>query len=157
VTDTVENFLIAAVDAVIAAQTAALAAESLGLGICYIGSIRNQSAAVIDLLGLPRLIFPVAGLTLGWPAASPVLRPRLPLNGVLHWECYDTRDRDEALHAYDRAMIATGIYEGRQVPVQGQPEKMVDYGWLEHTARRVSQASRVELKDVLSRQGFALI
>ena len=64
----VENFLIAAVDAVIAAQTAALAAESLGLGICYIGSIRNNTQAVIDLLELPRLVFPVTGMTVGWPA-----------------------------------------------------------------------------------------
>jgi hypothetical protein len=44
VTDYVENFLLAALDAVIAAQTASLAAESLGLGICYIGSIRNNHA-----------------------------------------------------------------------------------------------------------------
>ena len=79
VTGYVENFLVAAVDAAIAAQTAALAAESLGLGICYIGSIRNNTQAVIDLLELPRLVFPVTGMTLGWPAAEPPMRPRLPL------------------------------------------------------------------------------
>ena len=79
VTAYVENFLVAAVDAVIAAQTAALAAESLGLGICYIGSIRNNTQAVIDLLGLPRLVFPITGMTVGWPAAEPLVRPRLPL------------------------------------------------------------------------------
>ena len=75
----VENFLIAAVDAVIAAQTAALAAEALGLGICYIGSIRNNTQAVIELLELPRLVFPVTGMTVGWPAAEPLVRPRLPI------------------------------------------------------------------------------
>ena len=51
-TETLENFLVAAVDAAIAAQNAALAAESLGLGICYIGSIRNNPAEVIKLLDL---------------------------------------------------------------------------------------------------------
>ncbi len=156
VTDYVENFLVAAVDAAIAAQTAALAAESLGLGICYIGSIRNNTQAVIDLLGLPRLVFPITGMTVGWPAAEPLIRPRLPLRTVLHWEHYDRAGEDEALAEYDRAMAATGIYGGRQVPAPGKPDVMEDYGWTEHSARRVSQALRTDLREVLERQGFAL-
>jgi nitroreductase len=152
----VENFLVAAVDAAIAAQTAALAAEALGLGICYIGSIRNHTQAVIDLLELPRLVFPITGMTVGWPAAEPLIRPRLPLDGVLHWECYDRTGQDEALIGYDRAMATTGIYGGRQVPVPGKPDVMEDYGWTEHTARRVAQAVRTDLREVIEKQGFAL-
>ena len=53
-------------------------------------------------------------------------------------------------------MIATGIYEGRQVPVPGKPGQVESYGWLEHSARRAAQAARTELRDVLKRQGFAL-
>jgi len=151
----VENFLIAAVDAVIAAQSAALAAESLGLGICYIGSIRNHTQAVIDLLGLPRLVFPITGMTVGWPAADPLIRPRLPQSAVLHWETY-AHEHDAELAAYDRAMAATGIYGGRQIPVPGKPDEMEDYGWTEHTARRVAQAVRTDLREVLEAQGFAL-
>src|SRR5208337_2010731 len=71
ITEYVENFLMAAVDVTIASQSAALAAESLGLGICYIGSIRNNSREVISLLGLPRLVFPIMGMAVGWPAAKP--------------------------------------------------------------------------------------
>jgi FMN reductase (NADPH) len=156
VTEYVENFLLAAIDAVIAAQTATLAAESLGLGICYIGSLRNQPREVIDLLALPRLVFPVTGLTVGWPAAAPALRPRLSMRAVLHWEMYDQSGEDEALREYDRAMIATGIYEGRQVPAPGKPESMENYGWMEHSARRVSQPTRTFLRQVLSQQGFEL-
>jgi len=156
VTGYVENFLIAALDAVIAAQTAALAAESLGLGICYIGSIRNNTQAVIELLELPRLVFPVTGMTLGWPAAEPPMRPRLGLSAVLHWEQYEYAGLDETLAEYDREMAATGIYGGRQVPVPGKPEAMEDYGWTEHSARRVAQAVRTDLRGVLERQGFAL-
>jgi len=156
VTEYVENFLVAAVDCVIAAQTAALAAESLGLGICYIGSIRNQTQQVIDLLSLPRLVFPITGMTLGWPAATPVLRPRLPLDAVLHWETFDRRHEDQALRDYDRAMLQTGIYQGRQVPVPGKPEETEEYGWLEHSARRVSQPTRTDLHKILSQQGFEL-
>jgi len=155
VTEYVENFLIAALDAVIAAQNAALAAESLGLGICYIGSIRNNPREVIELLGLPRLVFPVVGMTVGYPQQPPPLRPRLPLEAILHRERYNT-NQDRALHEYDRVMAATGIYNQRQVPVPGKPGEMEDYGWLEHSARRVSQVTRAFLREVLNAQGFAL-
>ena len=156
VTDYVENFLVAAVDVAIASQNAALAAESLGLGICYIGSIRNDTAAVIELLALPRLVFPIVGMTVGWPAAPAPIRPRLPVSAVLHWERYDAAPKDAELAAYDRAMIAAGIYNGRQVPAPGRPEVMEDYGWTEHSARRVAQALRTELRSVLERQGFGV-
>jgi len=156
VTEYVENLLVAEADCVIAAQTTALAAESLGLGICYIGGIRNQTQPVIDLLALPRLVFPITGMTLGWPAETPVLRPRLPLHAVLHWETYDRRNEDQALRDYDRAMLQTGIYHGRQVPVPGKPGEMEDYGWLEHSARRVSRPTRTDLRETLGQQGFEL-
>jgi FMN reductase (NADPH) len=156
VTDYVENFLMCAVDVGIAAQSAALAAESLGLGICYLGSIRNDTQKVIDLLTLPRLVFPVVGMTLGWPVAPPVVRPRLPTSAILYRETYDPAHRDAALAEYDQTMIATGIYEGRQVPVPGKPGQVESYGWLEHSARRAAQPARTELRDVLKRQGFAL-
>jgi FMN reductase (NADPH) len=156
VTGYVENFLAAAVDAAIVAQTTALAAESLGLGICFIGGIRNNLPEVIDLLELPRLVVPITGMTVGWPEKSPRLRPRLPLRAVLHWKKYDTSSEDGALREYDRAMIATGIYEGRQVPVAGKEGEMDDYGWTEHSARRVSQPARTGLRAVLEEQGFRL-
>lgn len=156
VTAYVENFLVAAVDAAIAMQNAALAAESLGLGICYIGAIRNRPQEVIDLLALPRLVMPVAGMTVGWPAVEPKQRPRLPLEAVLHWERYDSSAQDGALAEYDQDMAATGIYAGRQVPVPGRPGEMEDYGWTEHSARRVSQAHRTHLRAVVENQGFGL-
>ncbi len=155
-TEYVESFLVAAVDAALAMQNAALAAESLGLGMCYIGAIRNQPAEVIELLGLPRLVFPVSGMTLGWPAVEPFIRPRLPLSAVLHWESYDLEGEVEALAEYDQAMIDTGIYDGRQVPAPGREAQMEDYGWQEHSARRVSNPMRSGLRQVLSQQGFAL-
>jgi FMN reductase (NADPH) len=156
VTDYVENFLTCVVDIGIAAQSGALAAESLGLGICYLGSIRNNAQGIIDLLKLPRLTFPVVGMTVGWPAAQPPVRPRLPTSAVLFWETYDPTPRDAALYEYDRTMIDTGIYQGRQVPVPGKPDDVEAYGWLEHSARRAAQALRTELREVLKRQGFAL-
>jgi nitroreductase len=152
----VEDFLVGAMDAALAMQNAALAAESLGLGICCIGAVRNNPREVIKVLELPRLVFPISGMTLGWPAGKPFIRPRLPLKAVLHWERYDVTDEGPALEAYDRAMIETGIYEGRQVPVPGAEDKMEPYGWLEHSARRASRPVRTHLRESLRRQGFEL-
>ena len=129
-----ENFLVSAVDCALAMQNAALAAESLGLGFCYIGAIRNHPQEIIDLLELPEFVFPISGMTLGWPEKTPRIRPRLPREAVLHWETYDPDDL-EYLKEYDQQMIDTGIYRGRRVP---GPDKEVNvYGWMEHSARRV--------------------
>lgn len=155
VTEYVDNFLTAAVDASLAAQNAALAAESLGLGMCYVGALRNNTRAVIDLLGLPRLVFPVFGMTVGWPAREARLKPRLPLQAILHWEKYNT-DRDDCLHEYDQTMAATGIYTGRQAHFPGREGVMDNYGWLEHSARRAARAARTDLSKVLEEQGFPL-
>jgi len=149
----VENFLLAATDAAIASQNAVLAAESLGLGICYIGGLRTNPRQVMDLLQTPRLVFPLFGMTLGWPLHPPRIRPRLPINAVLHWEGYN-QDDQAYLHQYDQEMIATGIYAGRRV--NAAQDDQHDYGWMQHTASRVSQALRTELREVLAEAGFLL-
>lgn len=151
--DHVEKFLVAAVDAAIASQNTALAAESLGLGFCYIGAIRNDPRRVISLFQLPKLVYPIVGMTLGWPVRAPMIRPRLPLNAVLHKESYQ-QDDQEMLNQYDQAMIDTGIYQGRQVDRQDQDPTL--YGWMEHTARRVSKPTRKDLRETIIETGFAL-
>lgn len=148
-----ENFMVASIDAAIASQNAGLAAESLGLGFCYIGALRNKPRDVIEMFQLPELVYPLFGMTLGWPAEQPVIRPRLPLEAVLHWEEYRENDLP-MLEEYDLAMIATGIYKGRQVDRQDQDPAL--YGWMEHSARRVSKPSRPGLRDTVLESGFTL-
>ncbi len=156
VSDTFENFLVAAVDAAIAAQTAALAAESLGLGICYIGSIRNCPDEVIGLLELPQLVFPITGMTVGYPATEPSRLPRLPLEAVLHWEKYDASCQDAGLQKYDTDMLVTGIYQDRKVQVPGKAEELEPYSWLESAARRAARRERIGLRASIMKQGFSL-
>lgn len=155
VTKYADVFLTAAVDASLASQNAALAAEALGLGICYVGSLRNHPRAVIELLQLPRLVFPLFGMTLGVPVKQAKVKPRLPLAAILHWEAYPA-DQDALLEEYDRSMAASGIYEGRQTPYPGRDIATDAYGWLEHSARRASKASRTDLRDELVKSGFLL-
>ena len=86
-----------------------------------------------------------------------VFRLRRTLNpptGVLDVE--KERVETEALAAYDRAMIETGIYRDRQVSVPGIEGESEDYGCLEHSARRVSRPARTTLSQVLRDQGFGL-
>ncbi len=151
--DYLENFLVSAIDTAIASQNAALAAESLGLGCCYIGAIRNRPREVVEIFQLPELVYPLFGMTLGWPVEPPLIRPRLPLKAVLHWETYQVNDLS-LLQEYDRAMIDTGIYKGRQIDRADQDPVL--YGWMEHTARRVSKPSRSDLRDTIVESGFRM-
>lgn len=77
-----EVFLLATIDASLFAQNLALAFEAQGYGICYIGGLRNELAAVDRLLALPHGVYPLYGMTVGVPAEDPAPRPRLPVEGV---------------------------------------------------------------------------
>jgi nitroreductase len=83
------SFLVAFADAMIAAQNAALAAEILGLGICYMGTTLGCTAQLIDFFELPEDTFPATTLVVGTPDEDPPPRARLPLEGIVHQERYE--------------------------------------------------------------------
>jgi len=90
-----ENFLwfyTATIDASLMSQNVALAAEDAGLGICYLGTVNYEPMRFVELLELPRGVFPVAAMVLGYPDGSFPLTDRLPLEGMVHYERY--RDYD---------------------------------------------------------------
>lgn len=82
------SFMTAAIDALLVAQTASIAAESKGLGICYLGTVIYTAGKIIELLQLPAGVVPVATVTLGWPAETPPQPDRLALATVVHNEKY---------------------------------------------------------------------
>lgn len=88
------SFMTAAIDALIAAQTACVAAEKLGMGICYLGTTTYTADRIIEILELPRGVVPVTAITLGWPDEEPEQADRLPVEAVVHYEKY--KDYDEA-------------------------------------------------------------
>jgi len=151
-TEYVEAFLTAAVDAALLAQNVALAAESLGLGMVYIGAIRNQPAEVVAELNLPDLVFPIFGMCLGYPAEEPAAKPRLPLPAVLHKEQYQLEAMDHHLDAFDGEIINVEMYR--------RMETGEAYGWMARAARRMAytdpKALRVTVGQVLRKQGFGL-
>jgi len=83
-----QSFMAAAIDALIFAQTFAIAAETAGLGICYLGTTTYNAQEIIELLQLPKLVVPVTTITLGYPDDVLAITDRLPLQSVLHYERY---------------------------------------------------------------------
>ncbi len=83
------SFLNAATDALLYTQTLCNLMDEEGLGYCYLGTTVYQPQQIIDLLHLPKLTFPVATLTVGWPAEEPTLSDRLPIESFVHQEQYN--------------------------------------------------------------------
>ncbi len=83
-----QSFVAAAIDALIFAQTFAVAAETAGLGICYLGTTTYNAQEIIETLQLPQLVVPVTTITLGYPGSTPPVTDRLPLQSVVHYERY---------------------------------------------------------------------
>lgn len=82
------SFLNAATDALLYCQTFCHLAEEAGLGLCFLGTTIYNAQQIIDTLQLPKLVMPVATITLGWPDEDAPLSDRLPLDAVVHEETY---------------------------------------------------------------------
>jgi FMN reductase (NADPH) len=145
---TTENFILATVDTAIAAQNAALAAESLGLGIVYIGGIRNNPRLATELLRLPKLVYPLFGMCIGYPDQEPTKRPRLPLEIVLHEEVYSSEHFESHIDHYDkitREYFATRAGGNR------------DSNWSKEMVKKMELPLREDMRAFLFDQGFELL
>ncbi|MDP1635866.1 MAG: nitroreductase family protein [Gallionellaceae bacterium] len=111
--ESMEGFGVAAVDAGIVLGTLITAAESLGLGIVPIGSIRRNPQDMITLLGLPPLTFPLVGLCIGHIAADAALKPRMDIRTFRHDERYDASAYAAAIDAYDATIMKHSQEIGR--------------------------------------------
>lgn len=94
------SFVTGAIDALLVAQNVCLAAESEGLGICYLGTTIYTADKIIDVLNLPRGVVPVTTITLGYPGEHPDMVDRLPIEGVVHYETYQDYSEEEIKKIY---------------------------------------------------------
>jgi nitroreductase len=147
-----EIFMTGVVDAALAAQNAVVALESLGLGCCYIGAMRNRPEDVARELNLPPNVFAVFGMTVGVPdpAANAGVKPRLGQAAVLHREQYQWGDAQrEAVETLDK------VFKDFQKE-QGLPEQ----GWIRQVLSRVrgtdAMSGRDRLREALRTLGFEL-
>lgn len=84
----IQSYHWAVADAIIAAQNACVAAESLGLGICWLGTITYNVDKFIDAMNLPQNVIPLACISIGYPAENPPLTDKLPVEALIHRETY---------------------------------------------------------------------
>jgi nitroreductase len=94
------SFYNASIDALLASQNVALAAESKGLGICYLGTTTYNADKIVNILNLPKLVVPVTTLVIGYPEEIPELTDRLPLEAVVRHETYKDYTPDEIDRLY---------------------------------------------------------
>ena len=134
-------FLMATIDASLAAQNAALAAESLGLGICYVGAARNKPRELTALLQLPPRVFALFGMAIGIPTETDTsaVKPRFPQLEIVHRETYSSAERDHWIDRYNAAMA--GFYLSQHMNVQGD--------WARHSANRVATVQSLGGRHIL--------
>jgi FMN reductase [NAD(P)H] len=152
--DHLDHFMNAAVDAGIVMTTFIRAAEAVGLGACPISAIRNRPREVSALLELPDWVFPMAGLTLGYPAEPGRITPRLQLDVTVHVDRYDDSTVREKIDAYDRRRDKLLPYRRqRDVARWGKADF---YGWSEDKARQYGVPERADFGAFIREKKFDL-
>ena len=139
------RFVLAAQDAAYFAQNMVQAAESLGMGTCFLGYFPMMAGKLRENFKLPSRVFPLVGLTMGYPAEGPEpVRPRFPLSFTLfEGEYAELSDEqlDEAARAMDEGYLAQDYYRRLNAKI-GLPEGMDEtfdysnYSWTEHLCRK---------------------
>jgi len=146
-----ETFMVACIDAALAAQNAVVAAQSIGLRTVYIGAMRNDPVRVAELLDLPQRAFVVFGLCVGYadPESKAEVKPRLPQSTMLHRERYDATPEARDRPAYDAAMAKFSARNEMQAAT-----------WTQRVLSRMgplkSMNGREKIRAALGRLGFEI-
>jgi FMN reductase (NADPH) len=147
--ESTEKFMVALIDAALAAQNAAIAAESMGLGICYIGGIRNNLHEVQQILKTPERVIPLFGMAVGYPGKITGQKPRLPIEHIYHEEVYE-QSKDsyyKQLEEYDE--FISGYYEKRTGGTRKDR-------WTEQMAGMLEKQSRMYMKEFVQKNKLDL-
>ncbi|MEZ5357518.1 MAG: nitroreductase family protein [Candidatus Zixiibacteriota bacterium] len=140
-------FLFAVQDAVLMAENLVIAAESLNMGSCFIGSAPYRAKTIIKEYNLPERVFPIVQLTVGFPNEDCPTRPRYPLDYFLFEDTYpkfNARQIKKAMKVMDDGYLAQDYYRGvnYMVPLEGDREETFtfdNYSWTEHMGRKWGQ------------------
>ena len=152
----VDTFMNGVIDSALSMQSMISASESIGLGICPISMIRNIIEEVKNLCKLPKGVFPIAGLALGWPDEKSPVSIRLPQDIVTHYNTYNEKNLMDKINQYDERVF-------KVAPIERNKQRHVDiYGvakrgtWSENISRQMSIAERKDFKKWLKNHGFNL-
>lgn len=149
-----DNFLSyqnAAIDALLYTQTLCNLMDEEGLGYCYLGTTVYMPQMIIDTLQLPKLVMPVATLTVGWPAEEPPLSDRLPLQSFVHQETYKDYSREDI----DRYYTAKEeLEENREFCRINNKETLAQIFTDIRYTKKDNEAMSAGLLEALKHQGF---
>lgn len=145
------SFFNAATDALLYCQTFCNLAETEGLGLCFLGTTIYMPDAIIDALALPRLVFPVATITLGWPDEEPPLTDRLPIEAIVHRETYSDYTAERIDRFYNEK---ENLPENRHFVEINHKQTLAQVFTDCRYTRRDNEALSETLVKALRRQGF---
>lgn len=145
------SFLNAATDALLYCQTFCNLAEEEGLGTCFLGTTLYNSGDIVEALQLPRLVMPVATITLGWPDEHPARPDRLPIDGIIHDETYDdyTPARINAFYTFKEQ-----LEENRHFVEINHKETLAQVFTDLRYTKHDNESMSAGLLEVLKQQGF---
>lgn len=143
--DNLENYTVATIDTALFGQNFALAAESMGYGICYIGGVRNNPKEISELFDLPEYVIPLFAMTVGVPVKLNEVKPRLPVEAIVHEDRYDNEKYDEQFNTYDE--ITQAYYKKRT-------NNRKDFTWSETMSDFLSVEKRPHLLEFVQSKGF---
>jgi len=151
-------------DAALMAENMVIAAESLGMGSCFLGGVPYQAEKIIKEYRLPPRVFPLVGLTMGYPAEEPPPRPRYPIEFALfenHYPEFSDEMVERAMAEMDQGYLAQSYYRKLKalIPLEEEREEThtyKTYSWTEHISRKTGQwlPSPKELLEKLAKCGF---
>ncbi len=145
------SFINAATDALLYTQTFCNLAEEEGLGLCYLGTTVYMPQMIIDALHLPRLVMPVATITLGWPDETPAMSDRLPMESFVHDESYHDYSPED-INRYYAAKEA--LEENRHFCEINNKETLAQIFTDIRYTKKDNEAMSEGMMEALKRQGF---
>ncbi|CAM3224630.1 oxygen-insensitive NADPH nitroreductase [Filibacter tadaridae] len=140
-----ENMLVGSIDVALFAQNVAIAAESKGFGICYIGGVRNAPQGISDLLNLPKGVAPMFAMSIGVPDETHEVKPRLPVEAIIHENRYNANKYDQLIPAYDKTMNEYYLNRDANQKNTNWSDQMTDF---------LTSPRRTHMKAFLEQQGF---
>ncbi len=145
------SFFTASIDALIAAQNATIAAEAMGLGVCYLGTTTYQAGKLVDFFNLPEGVVPVTTLVIGYPDEQPDLVDRLPAKGVVHYEEYNDYSEKDIDNIYS---VKEALKETKDLLKENDLETLAQIFTKNRYPKQMNiDFSRIFL-DVIKKQGF---
>ena len=145
------SFINAATDALLYTQTLCNLMDEEGLGYCYLGTTIYQPQQIIDTLHLPKLVMPVATLTVGWPDENPELTDRLPIESLVHQERYnDYMGKDIDTYYHDKEQLPENQHFVRINNKETLAQVFTDIRY----TRKDNEAMSEGLINALKHQGF---